>query len=547
MTDHNNDLRSVPLDDIDVEEGFNPRSAPDAEALEELTASIRQRGVLQPLLLTHDEQGTLRLVAGHRRLEAARAAGLHTVPALVRTDADLLEHAISENVLRQDLNPIEEAHALQRALKQGRHSQKALAARLGKSTPYVRQRMRLLRLPEQAQQAIAAGQLPLSVAPELERIAKVSPAVTEACVALVQAGHATAHDFERDPARVVGMIQRVQWTDGAPVAVPTQSGLRPETLPLGEHGEEITQRYRALTENAGGYSYGISLAEEDDAARAYGCLLEFKRDGGYLNQAFLCDATFIADRCLARLDDMEREVRERAQRRSNHPHQDGLANSDRAAGDKGDGIDDKEVRRQERERQQDEAAAARGANLELGRQLAERFHKPKLTTELARLVALLVLQSDAATWAARGLRYVDPRLQDTAVRELKSGEKRTKITYAARQRCGEELIARLDRAESGEEILGVVAQTVIAAHFADEQVTAQSHRIGPVLPRAYGYTHDGQPAHFDAIRRLVEQLAKPALPARTRNQLTARNGDADETPRTTETTLSPTTTDDPSA
>lgn len=525
MTDHNDDLRSVPLDDIAVEEGFNPRSALDAEALEELTASIRQRGVLQPLLLTHDEKGTLRLVAGHRRLEAARTAGLQTVPALVRTDADLLEHAISENVLRQDLNPIEEARALQRALKQGRHSQKALAQRLGKSVAYVRQRLRLLRLPEQAQQAIATGQMPLSAAPELERIAKVSPAVAEACVALVQADHLTAHDFERDPARVVGMIQRVQWTDGAPVAIPIHSALRPETLPLGEHAEAITQRYQALTKaDAGNYIYGISLAEEADAARAYGCLLEFKRDGAYLNQAFLCDAAFIADRCLARLDDMEREVRERAQRRSSHARQDGLTNRDGAGGAEDDGIDYKEARRQERERAQDEAASARADNLELGRQLTEHFHKPTLTTELARLVALLVLESDAATWAARGLRYVDPRLQDTEVRELKSGEKRTKITYAERRACGEELIARLDRAESGEEILGVLAQTVIAAHYADEQVTAQSHRIAFALPSAYGYTYDGQPAHVDAIRRLVERLAKPALPARTREQLAARDG-----------------------
>jgi ParB-like chromosome segregation protein Spo0J len=109
---------------------------------------------------------------------------------------------------------VEEARALERLQQRARLIQKALSERLGKSPAYVRERLRLLRLPGHAQEAIDAGQIPVSAAKALERIAKVSAEVAEACVALIQAGHAEASDFERDPARIVAMIERVEWKEG---------------------------------------------------------------------------------------------------------------------------------------------------------------------------------------------------------------------------------------------------------------------------------------------------------------------------------------------
>jgi hypothetical protein len=93
-------------------------------------------------------------------------------------------------------------------------------------------------------------------------------------------------------------------------------------------------------------------------------------------------------------------------------------------------------------------------NVELGRKLAERFHRPKLAKDVARLLALLVCDRDADCYAAPGLRYADPKLQEIEVRELKSGKRRSKITYPDRQRCAAYLVERLDRARSAEEILG---------------------------------------------------------------------------------------------
>ena len=522
------ELCYVEIAEIKTDEEFNPRSAVDEHGLAELTESIKRRGILQPLLARRDDDGDVCLVAGHRRLAAARAAGLDRVPVLIATDGhDAFEDAITENLQRQDLRPVEEARALERAQRQGGLSQKALAERLGKSPAYVRDRLRLLRLPAQAQEAIEAGQIPVSAAKPLERIAKVSIQVAEACVGLIQAGHVEAPDFERDPARAVAMIERVEWKGDRPVAVATHARKQPGELPLGERAEEIIRRWEALPGDGYGYGYGpgFSLHDEVDAARAYGCLLEFKDQGYYGAQAFICDPEFIADRCVAQLVRLEREATERVEREARR-RDEALAAAGVDAGS--DGAVEKaeaELRRQERERQRKEEIAARGANLDLGARLGRRFHRPKLTKDMARLLALLVLDRDADAYAARGLRYVEPKLQDMEIRELKSGQRKEKVTYADRDTCAAYLLERLGRARSAEEIVGVVLQTVIAAHFADERVTAKSHRIGFSLPGSHGYYYDGAGPALAARREipaLVEKIARPALPQRMREQLGAR-------------------------
>ena len=168
-----------------------------------------------------------------------------------------------------------------------------------------------------------------------------------------------------------------------------------------------------------GYRAGFSLHAEIDAARAYGCLLEFKQEGGLREESFICDAEFIADRCLAQLEAMERQQRERAEQGGGRGQVAGLGQG--ASSEDGEAIDIKEARRQQRERERDEAIAAHGANLELGAKLAERFHAPKLSKQLARLLALLVFEGEGDSIAARGLRYVEPKLQQLEERELKSG------------------------------------------------------------------------------------------------------------------------------
>lgn len=136
-----------------------PRSHFDPAALEELAASIREHGVIQPLLVSRDENDGYILVAGERRWQASKLAGLAEVPVIARqtTDLERLELALIENVQRADLNPLEEANAYRQLSEEFRLSHEEIAARVGKSRVAVTNTLRLLKLPEAAQQALVDG------------------------------------------------------------------------------------------------------------------------------------------------------------------------------------------------------------------------------------------------------------------------------------------------------------------------------------------------------------------------------------------------------
>ena len=138
-----------------------PRSRFDEESMTELAASIREVGVLQPVVLARDEDGAHYLIAGERRWRAARKAGLSTIPAVVRgtTGESTLVEALVENVQRQDLTPLEEAHAYRQLLEDTGMSQEELAGRMGKSRPAVSNTLRLLALPGPVQTMVDAGAL----------------------------------------------------------------------------------------------------------------------------------------------------------------------------------------------------------------------------------------------------------------------------------------------------------------------------------------------------------------------------------------------------
>jgi ParB family chromosome partitioning protein len=137
-----------------------PRFRLDEAALEELAASIRENGVLQPILI-RPVPGGYQLVAGERRLAAAQRAGLLRVPAVIREvpDERMLELALVENIQREQLNPIEEAQAYQHLAESLGVTQEALAARLGRERSTIANSVRLLKLPDQVRDLVASGKL----------------------------------------------------------------------------------------------------------------------------------------------------------------------------------------------------------------------------------------------------------------------------------------------------------------------------------------------------------------------------------------------------
>jgi ParB family chromosome partitioning protein len=151
--------RLIPVDQISVNPD-QPRSRFDDEALEELASSMKEVGVLQPIVVTGEEGGYV-LVAGERRWRAAKRAGLHEIPAVVResTGGPTLVEALIENVQRQDLTPLEEAHAYRQLLENYGMTQEQVATRVGKSRPAISNTLRLLQLPMEVQEMVDAGDL----------------------------------------------------------------------------------------------------------------------------------------------------------------------------------------------------------------------------------------------------------------------------------------------------------------------------------------------------------------------------------------------------
>ena len=152
------------IDEIDVDlivpNPHQPRTTFDEEALDGLVESMQEHGVLQPLLVSSSNaEGVYQLIAGERRLRAARRAGLTRVPVIVKEAAnrELLELALVENLQREDLNPIEEAVAYQRLGGEFGITQDEIAKRVGRSRAAVANTMRLLALSDEIKQSLAAG------------------------------------------------------------------------------------------------------------------------------------------------------------------------------------------------------------------------------------------------------------------------------------------------------------------------------------------------------------------------------------------------------
>lgn len=140
---------------------YQPRRTFAQSELDDLTASIKAHGLLQPLVVTDIGDGTYELIAGERRLRASRLAGLDTVPVIVREadDKKKLEWALVENIQRQDLNPIEEAIAYKQLMADFAFTQEQVAERVGKSRPQIANTIRLLELPDDMREALEQGKI----------------------------------------------------------------------------------------------------------------------------------------------------------------------------------------------------------------------------------------------------------------------------------------------------------------------------------------------------------------------------------------------------
>ena len=158
------DVRHIPLDELEHNPYQTRSPNPDPAALAELAASIKAVGVLQPIVVRPIPGGRYHIIAGERRWEASRLAGLATIPALIRhvSNEQAMEMTIIENLLREDLNPVEQARAFERLGRDFGLTQDQMAIRVGKDRASIANFMRLLKLPPSVLSLIERGHLSLS-------------------------------------------------------------------------------------------------------------------------------------------------------------------------------------------------------------------------------------------------------------------------------------------------------------------------------------------------------------------------------------------------
>jgi ParB family chromosome partitioning protein len=164
-------INEIPLDSIEANPN-QPRKTFDTEALEELAASIKELGVVQPVTLREISEGRYQIISGERRCRASRMAGLTSIPAYIKTadDEALMEMALVENIQREDLNAIEIALSYQRLIDEYKFTQERLGEKVGKKRATVTNYLRLLKLPAEVQLGLKAGKIEMGHARALVSI-----------------------------------------------------------------------------------------------------------------------------------------------------------------------------------------------------------------------------------------------------------------------------------------------------------------------------------------------------------------------------------------
>jgi ParB family chromosome partitioning protein len=464
---------TIEVSKIDVAEGFNARTTMEADGLERLSASISTEGLIQPLLVKATEDGRVTVIAGHRRLAAAKLAGIEKVPVTYYEGERERPASLVENLHREDLDPIDAAKGLKAIAEEfALTTNKDIAAQVNMSPQWVAERLRLLKLPEGCQTRIASGEVPVEAERVLRKVAEVSPRIAECVCDMAVRRKVAPRDFVREFADLLSETAEGRFEDQ-----PTMIDARSVSFDVVADREERTDllaRYEATRPHLLGSKFGFRLAAADlDAVRAARCLVEHKVDEGgfYTSVAFITDKEMAADIVRRTVESAEATGKKRAEEQAAWRARSGQIEQTPE--------EQKEARKAERKKAATAAVKARTFNGELGRNLVKRRGKgSRREHSLARAKALAaVLLADNQNLPARGLRLVLPQLQDVEVKELKSGEERQKVDFSGIPECQTYIENRIAEAKSADEVLELLADTVIAALVSDEAELPQSRRI----------------------------------------------------------------------
>jgi ParB/RepB/Spo0J family partition protein len=494
----------IDVDKIDVEEGFNPRTHMDSEALTRLAESLKKTGVVQPLAVRPAKGGRFIVVAGHRRLKAAEIAGIEQVPVHLCANGNASTAALVENLHREDLDPIDTARGLQALAEElGLTTHKKIAEELEVSDSWVSQHLRLLNLPEGVQSFIAQGDVPVEAERDLRKIAEVSPRIAECVCELAKRKKVKGRDFVRHFDELFLATAEARF-ENPPTMIPPRAVRISQVVTEPKKRRDLGDRYRVLHPHGIGEP-AVRLGEvEIDAARAAGCLVKHTVDHGEFSSvhAFITDAELAADLTERAV---EREEKEAAKRKKEEEEWRAKA----AGRDPAETPEQKtEARKAAYRERQEKAAEARSWNQEVGRKLLQRRGgSSRKEHALARAKALvLLILHDNPKLAASGLRLTMDQLQDVEVKQLKTtGKAKEKVSYAEPEDCAKYLEKRVIEARSVNEVLELGGDAVIAAWLADEDELPQSKR-------SHGSIYDPQ------VEKLLGADIKSVRPRRQRRK-----------------------------
>jgi ParB family transcriptional regulator, chromosome partitioning protein len=266
--EHFEDFQSIPLEQLRPNQE-QPRELFDAEKLEELAQSIQANGLIQPITVRRENNGTYTIIAGERRWRAARLAGLKEIPALVRTvEQDrILELTLIENLQREDLNPVETAAAFQRLVSEHGLSHEEVAERTGKDRSTITNFLRLLKLPPVILNELTRGNISVGHARALLNIADAQ-AQLNACQRIVS-GQLSVRETER----LVKTLTKSA-TDTT-VQESKEKKLDPNIrAALDEMGAVLGTRVRLVPKAGAGGRLEIEYYSKDDLDRIYSAIVK---------------------------------------------------------------------------------------------------------------------------------------------------------------------------------------------------------------------------------------------------------------------------------
>jgi ParB/RepB/Spo0J family partition protein len=462
------ELARIPLAEITVEEGFNPRGevAEDAD-LQALAETIKTHGCLLPIRVRRDGEQFV-LIAGERRYRAALLAGLTEIPASILPEdaseepAERLTEALVENELRSELDPVHRAQAYKALLDQGL-TVRGIAERLGGSVgrrgreQRIKEHLQILALPAALQVKLAAGEIPLLAVKALVELNEIHPELATAAIKAVEPGN----EYE----------EPYSWSDvaGAPLQsvlgcceqLPPGVFWTRESYPVESFGltEQAQQDLAVLAEHGHPHSQVRFTGEMVERARALGAV----HDVGY---SALITGQDVADTLV--IDGLA-VARKHVEQQAQNPSTNGAEHGEDAA----DAVEQsREQAAQERDAEREQREQAVAYNLRLGVLAFKHLTRVKVDERVLRILGSVDVGGSLRGLASRGARLCAPGWVTHA--EQKNGRTRSSYLepHEALEKAGEFLAA----AKGTGEIAGRAIALIVLAIHADEDALAQSNR-----------------------------------------------------------------------